>query len=70
MHSVYSEYVYERGVEDFFDGVLPARSWEMPAECELPAKIGRCFKNLRGHNSDYREFFDIYFEHPLRGILL
>ena len=37
-----SEYVYERGVEIFFGGVLPARSWEMPVERRLPAKIGRC----------------------------
>ena len=49
-----SEYVYEGGVEHFFDRVLPAQSWEMLVERELPAKIGRCSKNLGGHNSDFR----------------
>ena len=37
-----SENVYERWVQQIFDPVLPARSWEMPVKCELPAKIGRC----------------------------
>ena len=37
-----------------FDRVLPARSWEMPVERELPAKIGRCSKNLAGRNFDFR----------------
>ena len=45
-----SEYVYETGVEDLFDRVLPARSWEVPAERELPLKIGWCNENLAGHN--------------------
>merc|ERR1719495_944348 len=47
-----SENVYERWVQQIFDPVLPARSWEMPVKCELPAKIGRCCKKLGGHNSD------------------
>ena len=33
-----------------FDRVLPARSWEMTVERELPAKIGRCYKKPFGHN--------------------
>ena len=37
-----------------FDRVLPARSWEMPVERELPAKIGRCNENLAGRNFDLR----------------
>ena len=41
-----SENVYERWVQQIFDPVLPARSWEMPVERELPAKIGRCYENL------------------------
>ena len=36
-----------------FDRVLPARSWEMPVKRELPAKIGRCSKNLAGRNFDF-----------------
>ena len=48
------EYVYERGVEDFFDHVLPAQSWEMPAKRKLPAKIGQCNKKLGGYNFDRR----------------
>ena len=36
------------GVEDHFDRVLPARSWELPVERELPAKIGRCYEKLSG----------------------
>ena len=47
-----SENVYERWVQQIFDPVLPARSWEMPVERELPAKIGRCWKNLAGCNFD------------------
>ena len=49
-----------------FDRVLPARSWEIPVERELPAKIGRCSKKLGGHNFDFRaksfreNFFYIY----------
>ena len=49
-----SENVYERWVQQIFDPVLPARSWEMPVKCELPAKIGRCSKNLAGRNFDFR----------------
>ena len=49
-----SENVYERWVQQIFDPVLPARSWEMPVKCELPAKIGRCSKKLGGHNFDFR----------------
>ena len=45
-----SENVYERWVQQIFDPVLPARSWEMPVKCELPAKIGRCWKKPYGHN--------------------
>ena len=36
-----------------FDRVLPARSWEMPVERELPAKIGGVTKKLGGHNFDF-----------------
>ena len=43
-----------KGGRRFFDGVLPARSWEMPDERELPAKIGRCWKKLGSHNFDFR----------------
>ena len=56
----------KRGVEIFFDRVLPARSWEMPVERELPAKIGRCWKKLAGRNFDRRakssweKIFNIY----------
>ena len=42
------------GVEDHFDRVLPARSWELPVERELPAKIGRCYEKPSGHNFDFR----------------
>ena len=49
-----SENVYERWVQQIFDPVLPARSWEMPVKCELPAKIGRCSKKLAGRNFDFR----------------
>ena len=45
-----SENVYERWVQQIFDPVLPARSWEMPVERELPAKIGRCSPKPFGHN--------------------
>ena len=44
-----SENVYERWVQQIFDPVLPARSWEMPVKCELPAKIGRCCNRRYGH---------------------
>ena len=49
-----SENVYERWVQQIFDPVLPARSWEMPVKCELPAKIGRCSKKPSGHNFDFK----------------
>ena len=49
-----SENVYERWVQQIFDPVLPARSWEMPVKCELPAKIGRCSKKPSSHNFDFR----------------
>ena len=49
-----SENVYERWVQQIFDPVLPARSWEMPVERELPAKIGRCWKKPPGRNFDFR----------------
>ena len=49
-----SENVYERWVQQIFDPVLPARSWEMPVKCELPAKIGRCSKKYHGRNFDFR----------------
>ena len=49
-----SENVYERWVQQIFDPVLPARRWEMPVKCELPAKIGRCSKKPSGHNFDFR----------------
>ena len=45
-----SENVYERWVQQIFDPVLPARSWEMPVKCELPAKIGRCNEKPYSHN--------------------
>ena len=65
-----SENVYERWVQQIFDPVLPARSWEMPVKCELPAKIGRCCNRRYGHNfqkpawSLIQRYFDIY-EIPL-----
>ena len=65
-----SENVYERWVQQIFDPVLPARSWEMPVKCELPAKIGRCWKKPYGHNFHIsalklnQRYFDIY-EIPL-----
>ena len=34
----------------FFDRVLLGRSWEMPVERELPAKLGRCYEKLADHN--------------------
>ena len=49
-----SENVYERWVQQIFDPVLPARSWEMPVKCELPAKIGRCNEKPSGHNFDFK----------------
>ena len=49
-----SENVYERWVQQIFDPVLPARSWEMPVKCELPAKIGRCYEKHPGRNFDFR----------------
>ena len=61
-----SENVYERWVQQIFDPVLPARSWEMPVKCELPAKIGRCVPKPYGHNfqnsalSLNQRYFDIY----------
>ena len=48
-----SEYLYERGVE-FFDSVLPAQSWEMLVERELPAKNYAMLPKLFGHNFDLR----------------
>ena len=37
---------------------LPEVNWEMPVERELPAKIGRCYEKLLGHNFDriYKNF--------------
>ena len=61
-----SENVYERWVQQIFDPVLPARSWEMPVKCELPAKIGRCLPKPFGHNFHIsalklnQRYFDIY----------
>ena len=49
-----SENVYERWVQQIFDPVLPARGWEMPVKCEVPAKIGRCSEKLLGLNFDRR----------------
>ena len=49
-----SENVYERWVQQIFDPVLPARSWEMPVKCKLPAKIGRCWKKYHDRNFDFR----------------
>ena len=37
-----------------FVRVLPAWSWEMPVERELPAKLGRCWRKPPGHNFDFR----------------
>ena len=34
--------------------ILLARSWQIPVERELPAKKGRCYKNLAGRNFDFR----------------
>ena len=44
----------EKWLRALFDRVLPAWSWEMPVERELPAKIGRCLPKLFGHNFDRR----------------
>ena len=41
---------YGCGAAGLFDRVLPARSWEMPVERKLPAKIGRCVAKPYGHN--------------------
>ena len=49
-----SQYLYERGVETFFDSVVPRRSWKMPVRRQLPAKLGRCCKKLGGHNFNFR----------------
>ena len=49
-----SQYLYERGVETFFDSVVPPRSWKMPVRRQLPAKLGRCCKKLGGHNFNFR----------------
>ena len=38
-----------------FDRFLPAQSWEMPVERELPAKIRWCKENLAGRHFDFRE---------------
>merc|ERR1712240_277518 len=67
-----SENVYERWVQQIFDPVLPARSWEMPVERELPAKIGRCNEKPSGHNFDFRakssrEKFFMYIKNILSG---
>ena len=67
--------MYERGVEDFFDHVLPAQSWEMAVESELPAKIGRCCKNFAGRNFALEQnpperIFYVHFTHHLRILLL
>ena len=44
----------EKWLRGLFGRVLPAQSWEMPVERELPAKIGWCNKNLAGRNFDFR----------------
>ena len=60
------------GVEDLF---YRARSWEMPVEGELPAKIREPFKNIladfaRLGGGGYPPFLLSFLEHndcPLRG---
>ena len=54
-----SENVYERWVQQIFDPVLPARSWEMPVKRELPAKIGRCYEKILERNPPERKFLYI-----------
>ena len=43
----------KKWLRGLFYRVLPARSWEMPVERELPAKIGRYSKKLHGRNFDF-----------------
>ena len=44
----------KNGCRPFFYRILPARSWEMPDESELPAKLGRCWKKPPGCNFYFR----------------
>ena len=44
----------EKWLRALFDRVLPAWSWEMLVERELPAKLGRCSKKPPGRNFDFR----------------
>ena len=58
-----------------FTVFLPARSWEMPLERELPAKIGRWYEKLLGHNFNARaksslEKIFIYISNILSGLQL
>ena len=62
----------EKWLQALFDRVLPARSWEMPVERKLPAKIGRCSKKPQGCNIDFRKnprerIFSIYISNILSG---
>ena len=64
-HSGFRKCIWKVGTTNF-DPVLPARSWEMPVKCELPAKIGWCYEKPSGHNFDFRtkssweKIFNIY----------
>ena len=46
--------VDKKWLRALFDSALPARSWDIPVERELPAKIGRYWKEPVGHNFDFR----------------
>ena len=47
-------YMGEKWLWGIFDRVLPARSWDMPVQRELAAKIGRCYEELLGTNFNAR----------------
>ena len=44
----------EKWLWGIFDRVLPARSWDMPVQRELAAKIGWCYEELLGTNFNAR----------------
>ena len=47
----------KKWLQALFDRVLPAQSWEMLVDRNLPAKIGQCYKDIAGHNFDLRGGF-------------
>ena len=47
-------YMGEKWLWGIFDRVLPARSWDMPVQRELAAKIGWCYEELLGTNFNAR----------------